>query len=83
MYTNIPNFISRINHKAVNHEIVKLDVIQDDAIENNLPAEIGQNTYFSTIPSKDSIIKMASSNATIQFINNIDEMFFRHTLKIL
>lgn len=80
---DIPDPISRLDHKPINQEVVKLDVVSDNLTQDNLPVKMEQNACLHSEPSKDSIIEIVLPNATIRFINNTDEMLFKHTLQVL
>jgi len=82
-YADIPDPISRLNQRPSKQEIVKLEITSDDVIETHLPKEIEQNACLNNEPSKDSVVEIVLSNATIRFINNTDEMFFKQTLRYL
>ena len=82
-YADITDSISRLNKKPIKHEIVKLEVTPDVVMADNLPEKMEQNACFSNEPSKDSVIEIVLSNATIRFVNNTNEMLFKQTLKYL
>ena len=65
-------------HKMpIKHEIVKLEVTPDVAMADNLPEKMEQNACLSNEPSKDSIVEIVLSNATIRFVNNTNEMMIQ------
>ena len=82
-YADIPDPISRLNKILIKHEIVKLEVTPDVVMADNLPEKMEQNACFSNEPSKDSVVEIVLSNATIRFVNNTNEMLFKQTLKYL
>ncbi len=69
-YADIPDHISRLNKMPIKHEIVKLEVTPDVVMTDNLPEKMEQNACFSNEPSKDSVVEIVLSNATIRFVNN-------------
>ena len=74
--SSLRNTISRLT-------IVKLEVTPDVVMADNLPEKMEQNACFSNEPSKDSVVEIVLSNATIRFVNNTNEMLFKQTLKYL
>ena len=79
----IPDPISRLNKMPIKYEIVKLEVTPDVVMADNLPEKMEQYACFSNEPSKDSVVEIVLSNATIRFVNNTNEMLFKQTLKYL
>ena len=69
-YADIPDPISRLNKMPIKHEIVKLEVTPDVVMADNLPEKMEQNACFLNEPSKDSVVEIVLSNATIRFVNN-------------
>lgn len=80
-YVDIPDPISRLNKMPIKHEIVKLEVTPDVVREDNLPEKMEQNACFSNEPSKDSVVEIVLSNATIRFVNNVSTQTWVHTIK--
>lgn len=50
-------------------DVVKLDVVSEISEVDNLPKKLEQNARFSLEPSKDSVVEIVLSNATIRFVN--------------
>lgn len=80
---DIPEPLSRINHKPTKQEIVKLEVTSEELMIDNSTKEIAQNACFSSESIKDSVVEIVLSNATIRFVNNTDPTLFKQTLRYL
>lgn len=82
-YQDIPDPVSRLEHKSVKQEIVKLEVTSEELMIDNSTKEIEQNACFSSESIKDSVVEIVLSNATIRFVNNTDPTLFKQTLRYL
>lgn len=82
-YQDIPDSVSRLEHKSVKQEIVKLEVTSEELMIDNSTKEIEQNACFSSESIKDSVVEIVLSNATIRFVNNTDPTLFKQTLRYL
>ena len=82
-YQDIPDPVSRLEHKSVKQEIVKLDVASEELKVDNLPLRMEQNACFSNNSTNDAVVEIILPNATIRFVNNTDPTLFRQTLRYL